>query len=126
MSITVTRQAPAGANYVANVGLCVYESAANEITLNTDATTKIPYGIIVKAENAAAGSVTVCVAGACKGMMGAAVAVDGTEGLLAAAADSRLDPAVSGDWVIARFVGQVVAADGQLQDVVVIGPNQLN
>jgi len=122
---TVTRNAPTGANYVANVGKVVYESAANEVTLCTSPTAEIPFGIITKAQNVAAGSVTVCVAGRCEAAIGDAV-TPGTHGLLACAADSKLDPAASGDYVIAKFAGQVAGADGQLQDVIVIGPNQLN
>jgi len=117
-SITVTRNAPAAANYYNKIGLAVYENDANEVTLATSPTAVVPFGIITKAENALGGQVTVCVAGRCKAEIGDTVTV-GTHALLAVAGDSRLDPAAAGDYTIARYCSPQDGADGEYRDVII-------
>lgn len=61
----VTRNAPAGANYSDSVGLVVYETNAGEATLAPNATVQ-PLGVILSADDVAAGRVSVCTHGRCK------------------------------------------------------------
>jgi hypothetical protein len=118
MSVIKRYQAPSGANYYDNIGCVVNlsDASAKEVTLETNGTSRL-FGIITDAENATAGWVNVCVSGECKGRAGAAI----TEAnpYLTAGADGRLDPAGSGEWVIALAVITADAADGDWIDVIV-------
>lgn len=115
---TMTFSPPSGQNYSGNEGEVVYISGAGEVTVSTNPGTQFPIGIITKAVNATDGKVTVCIGGYCQARAGATITA-GTHNLLMAGNDSRLDPASTGNFAVARFVGSASAQDGQWIDVYV-------
>lgn len=120
---------PSGGNYSENVGLIVYLSAANEVTLQTDAADvgdgggdfadSFSLGIIVSAENYTDGQVSVCISGPCKVKLGDTFTAGTTTRAFFAAADSRADPAVDEKFICGFLLGRASGADGELADCVV-------
>lgn len=123
---TVTRNAPAGANYGASIGLWVYESDANEVTLLTDPTAKRPYGVIVDAENKTAGLVTVQTFGACyEAQVETAAITKGTHMWVTGGANSKTKAASAGDYVGGTVIARADAAGGERDYGIFINP-QIN
>lgn len=123
---TVTRRAPAAANYGDKIGLWVYESDADEVTLLTDATTKRPYGVITDAENKLGGLVTVQIFGECYGAQVEAAAItNGTHLWVTGGANSKTKAAAANDYVGGITIARVDAAGGERDYGVFINP-QIN
>lgn len=102
MSITITRRAPAAANYSGNEGLAVLDhTVAGECILAGAAAAgenKRPLGIIVSAENKVGGECTICVFGECFGIAGGVI-TKGTHTIVKTDADSKLIAAADADAV---------------------------
>lgn len=124
--ILMTFRAPAASNYATSVGLVVNLTAVAtgeaRCTLLTgasdDTLSNAVLGVIVAADNANGGAVTVCVGGPCKAMAGAAI-TPGTDVLLMVDGNSKVIPATDGNMTVGRFLGKQVAASGDFVDIFV-------
>lgn len=116
-SILQTFRAPAASNYATSVGLVVNLTAVATgdarctlLTGTDDGTlSNLPLGVIVAADNANGGAVTVCTGGPCMAKAGAAI-TPGTDAFLMVDGSSRVIAATDGNCTVGRYLGKTVAA----------------
>lgn len=125
-SVIQTFRAPAASNYATSVGLVVNLTAVAtgqaRATLLTgasdDTLSNAVLGVIVAADNANGGAVSVCTSGPCRAMAGAAI-TPGTDVFLMVDGNSKVIPATDGNMTVGRFLGKQVAASGDFIEIFV-------
>jgi len=127
MSMTISRRAPAAANYATKIGYVVEDhTVAGECVLNGASAAgedSRPLGVIVEAENRLGGLCTICVLGPAFAIFGGVV-TKGTHSIVKSDADSKLVAAADADatWNVGYviFEGEETAsADTEMHRIFV-------
>lgn len=116
-SIILPFKAPAASNYSTSVGKVVSltavasgEARCTLLTATSDDTlANLPLGVIVAADNANGGTVSVCVFGRCQALAAEAL-TPGTDTLLMTGVGSLVYKATDGNMVLGRLLHKQVAA----------------
>ncbi len=121
---TVTRRAPAASNYGSKVGYIVYESNADEVTL--DDGTHRPFGVITAAEDATGGLVAVCVLGECDLVLDAATTftMGGGTGWIRSDANGKGVESVAADgkYAVGRLLSRADVAAATNRTKILVQP----
>lgn len=125
-SIILPFKAPTASNYALDVGKWVSltavasgEARCTLVTATDDGTlANLPLGVIVYAENENGGTVSVCVFGVCKALVGEEL-TPGTDTLLMVGAGSLTFKCADGNFIAARLLHKQVAVINSMADVFV-------